>query len=306
MPLACEVRFTASDTRAARQMHPLDQRQQAPHAPAARHSLRSAMAVVWSTIGMAPSGPRGGRDDLRELRRTVSSDTDARPLSYLAAGHRSHARLLLVHGTPGSARGWAQYLQRPPAGFEVLAPDRPGFGASGPDTAVTSLAAQARSLATLLPDDDRPAVVLGHSLGAAVAARLAADHPGRVGALILLAAALDPVLEQVHPLQRVGCWPVVRALLPRAIRNANAELLALRDELVDLAAALGRVRCPVFIVHGTDDDLVPVANVRYAQQRLRGAAQVTTRLLPGHNHFLPWNAPLELRRVIAAAGSAAC
>jgi len=95
-------------------------------------------------------------------------------------------------------------------------------------------------------------------------------------------------------------------VLPRALRNANAELLALRGELVDLARVLGRIRCPVFIVHGTEDDLVPLANVAYAQQHLRRAAQVTTRLLPGHNHFLPWNAQAELRRVIAAAGSATC
>ena len=71
----------------------------------------------------------------------------------------------------------------------------------------------------------------------AIAARVAAEQPRRVGALVLLAASLDPRLETVHALQRVAAWPLLRALLPRAIRNANAELIALRDELLELAGA---------------------------------------------------------------------
>lgn len=266
---------------------------------------RSALAVAWNTV--LPTSRRGaGRGALQGLRRAIAPSEGAGPLSYLAAGRRCDPRLVLVHGTPGSAEGWAGYLQRPPAGFEVLAPDRPGFGASAPERAVTSLATQAQTLAMLLPADGRATVVLGHSLGGAVGARLAADHPDRVDALILLAAALDPALERTHPLQHVGRWPGVHALLPRAIRNANAELLALKEELAALQGALGRIRCPVFIVHGTDDDLVPVANVAYAQRHLRAAARVSARLLPGFDHFLPWTVPLEVRRVIAAAGSAAC
>jgi pimeloyl-ACP methyl ester carboxylesterase len=276
-----------------------------PHTTALRHSLRSAFTVAWRTVASAPAGLSGRPADLRELRRTVVSAAGV-PTSHLAAGDPTGVRLLLVHGTPGSALGWADYLLQPPAGFDVTAVDRPGFGESGPAAAVTSLAAQAAAVAALLPRDGRPAVVLGHTLGGAVAARVAAEHPDRVDALVLLAAALDPALERVHPLQRVGQWPPVRALLPRALRNANAELLALKAELASLTGLLGRIRCPVFIVHGTADDLVPPANVAYAQRHLRGAAQVTTRLLPGHDHFLPWNAPLELRRVIVAAGCAAC
>lgn len=268
------------------------------------------MSVVGHTIGFAPPGARGGGDDLGALRRTVThvapGSQRPRPVSHLVAGDPAGPRLVLVHGTPGSAQGWAGFLREPPAGFEVLALDRPGFGGSGPHAAETRLAAQADAVAALLPDDGRDAVLLGHSLGGAVAAQAAATHPQRVRALILVAAALDPALERVHPLQRLGQWPLVRAALPRAIRNANDELLALRGELVGLERVLESIRCPVFIVHGTEDDLVPVANAAYAQQRLRRAAHVITELLPGRNHFLPWHAEAELRRTIAAAGRLAC
>jgi pimeloyl-ACP methyl ester carboxylesterase len=279
-----------------------------PPAPAAtaaasHRPLRSALAVVLATLG----GLRGHGADLASMRRSLPvGGTQPGRISYLAAGVPGGARLVMVHGTPGSATGWGAYLRRPPPGFEVVALDRPGFGASDPAAALTSLAAQAAAVAAVLPAAGGGAVLLGHSLGGAIAARVAAEHPGRVAALILLAAALDPALERVHPLQRLGGWAPVRTLLPRSIRNANAELLGLRAELVELERCLARIRCPVFIVHGTDDDLVPPANVSFVQRRLTAAASVRTVLLPGRNHFLPWNAELDVRRAIEAARQPPC
>ena len=93
----------------------------------------------------------------------------------------------------------------------------------------------------------------------------------------------------------------MRALLPRVIRNANAELMALKPELETLAAALPRIRAKVLIVHGTADDLVPVANVAFMQARLSGARCVQTLLLQGGNHFLPWNSRSGGARGVAPA-----
>jgi pimeloyl-ACP methyl ester carboxylesterase len=137
-------------------------------------------------------------------------------------------------------------------------------------------------------------------------ARVAADHPGLVSAVVLLAASLDPAQEKIHPMQHVGQWPGVRALLPRALRNANQELMALRPELEDLATRLPAIRAKVLIVHGTQDDLVPVANVGFMQAQLRGARCVRTMLLEGRNHFLPWNSAAAVREAITQAFEAAC
>jgi pimeloyl-ACP methyl ester carboxylesterase len=102
----------------------------------------------------------------------------------------------------------------------------------------------------------------------------------------------------VHPLQPIGAWAPVRAMLPRSIRNANAELLALRAELLALQPRLARITAPVLIVHGGADTLVPVENVPYMQRHLNGTA-VQTRVLAGRNHFLPWNAAQEVHDAIA-------
>jgi hypothetical protein len=139
-----------------------------------------------------------------------------------------------------------------------------------------------------------------------LAATLALDEPQRRVSLVLLAAAMDPALEDIHVMQRLGDWAPVRAVLPRVIRHANTELLALKPELEALGAMLPRIAASVLIVHGTRDDLVPVANVPYLQSRLQGAAAVQTVLLEGRNHFLPWNSESEVRQALQQAMEFVC
>lgn len=267
----------------------------------------SALAVVLTTLGCAPPGPRLPAEPTEALRRTVHVGPPLNAeISTLVAGDPRGTRVVMVHGTPGSAQAWTDYLLAPPEGLELVALDRPGFGRSGPPGAVTSLAVQAAAVAALLPTDGRKAVLLGHSLGGPIVARVAADHPDRVAALVLLAASLDPALEQIHPLQPLGTWWPVRQLLPRAIRNANAELMALRPELVQLAGLLARITAPVIIVHGSADALVPLANVPYMQSHLSAVRCRETVVLAGTNHFLPWNSEAAVRAAIGWAASPPC
>lgn len=272
-----------------------------------RGRLFSALSVLLATVGCAPPGPRTPEAAVDALRSRVAVGAPLNAeVSVLRAGDARGPRVILVHGTPGSAAAWADYLMNPPPGVELVALDRPGFGHSGPAGAMTTLAAQAAAVRALLPSDGRPVVLLGHSLGGAVAARVAAEVPQRIAAVVLLAASLDPSLEQTHPMQRVGAWAPVRALLPRALRNANSELMAFKPELEALAPMLATISARVLIVHGTADDLVPVANVAFMQARLRGARCVKTVLLDGANHFLPWNAEAVVRDAIAQALEPAC
>ncbi|MGL6044760.1 MAG: alpha/beta fold hydrolase, partial [Sandaracinobacteroides sp.] len=200
----------------------------------------------------ACGGPPAPNADERAIaaipRRAVPAE--GLLLSVLEAGDPSGRTLLYIHGTPGDATGWADYLRTPLPGFHVLAVDRPGFGQSGPRGAVPSLKAQAAAISVLLPHGGR-AVIVGHSLGAPIAAQLAVDYPGRVGALVLLAGSLDPSLEKLHWAQPIAALAPVKALLPRALRNANAELMGLKPELEALAPRLAALTCPVVIVHGT-------------------------------------------------------
>lgn len=265
----------------------------------------TAFGVALATVGCTPPGPTSPESLTPALRLSlVAAGIGA--VSVLRHGDPGGTRVILVHGTPGSAQGWRDYVIDPPAGADVWALDRPGFGDSAPADAMPSLADQAAAVTALLPEDGRPVVLVGHSLGGAVVARVAADHPERVSALVWLAASLDPAQESIHPMQYLGAWAPVRALLPRALRNANAELMAFKPELEQLARDLPRITAKVVIVHGTEDNLVPVANVEFMRTRATGARCTRVRVLPGQNHFLPWNAVPEVRAAIASALDPAC
>ncbi|ODV41808.1 alpha/beta hydrolase [Cupriavidus sp. UYMMa02A] len=106
--------------------------------------------------------------------------------------------LLLVHGLSGQLGNFDYGMIEPLArDFRVVAVDRPGSGYSvRTPGARADLAAQADVLAALIDKLglERPLVV-GHSLGGAIALALAAGHPDRVAGLALLAPLTHPARE---------------------------------------------------------------------------------------------------------------
>jgi pimeloyl-ACP methyl ester carboxylesterase len=108
--------------------------------------------------------------------------------------------LLLVHGLAGQLRHFTfDIVDRLAAHYHVVAVDRPGSGYSvRMPGASAALGAQADVLAALIDhlQLERP-VVVGHSMGGAVALALAQRHPARVAGLALVAPLTHPVKE-VH------------------------------------------------------------------------------------------------------------
>ena len=223
-------------------------------------------------------------------------------IAYLEGGADGGRAAIFVHGTPGSARGWADYVLRVPGGFRHIAIDRPGFGESGPEGAVTSLAEQAAAVvAVARAQRAGPAILVGHSYGGPVVVQAAADAPDLVAAVVVLAGSLDPALEHVPSVQHIGdAWPV-RNLLLRGLRNSNRELISLKHELARLAPRLPSIKKPFVIVHGTSDKLVPFANVAFMKAHLTGATHFEAIELDGQDHFLPWNAQAHVTAAIAKA-----
>lgn len=230
-----------------------------------------------------------------------------RVLSYLRAGDPQGRRVIFVHGTPGDAENFAHMLADPPPGLEMLSVDRLGFGrsVSGMDARgepsraeVLSYAEQAAALAPLLVTrDGRGTILVGHSLGGPIVAQAAADYPNRVAGLVILAGSLDPDLERPQWYNQVLTWAPVRAVMPGALIAANREVLAGREQTTALAPRLAEIRCPVTIVHGVRDSLVPYENVSYMQRTLTHAPRRIINFAL-EDHFLPWTQPGAIRSAI--------
>ncbi len=208
---------------------------------------------------------------------------------------------IFIHGTPGSANGWSDFLISAPENKHYIAIDRLGFGQSEPKTAVTSLKTQAASIGKILENQTQPAILIGHSLGGPIVTQAALDYPDKIAAIIIVAGALDPDLEKIVSVQYLGrIWPF-SAILPRQIRNANIELIELKEELITLKTRLPELKTPTVILHGTEDNLVPYENVAFMKSHFTSVEKLEIITLENKGHFLPWDSAEELKKAIEIA-----
>lgn len=110
-------------------------------------------------------------------------------ISYSEAG--SGAALVLLHGIGSGARSWRHQLAALGDRFRVIAWDAPGYGGSATYAKPAPDAGDyARSVAVFLDALGIASChLVGHSLGALIAARFAADHPDRILSLTLASIA---------------------------------------------------------------------------------------------------------------------
>lgn len=270
-----------------------------------RWILAGGLLLCLAPLGCALFGPQfEPAIDTPEMRRAALAshfvDSSAGRLHYVAAGLAApaSARVLFVHGSPGTWDGWRGYLEDPELRrtARLVAVDRLGFGGSERGVAVPSLATQAAALAAVLESESGPpAVVVGHSLGGPVAARLAMDRPDLVGGLLLVAPSIDPAEERHRWYNVAGATRVVQWFLPRDWTVSNREIWPLAGELRAMLPLWSRIRCRTIVVQGLADDLVPPANADFAERQLPPEILRVDRY-PGENHFLLWSRPETVRQ----------
>lgn len=147
---------------------------------------------------------------------------DGVPIHFQEAGRGTAGTpLLLIHGFGASTFSFRHQLAPLSHDRRLLALDLPGFGYSdrSPDIDLSHTAQAERVRAFLDRMEVGRAIVLGHSMGGAIAMRLAATHPQRVERLILVASAPSdrPLKLPLYPLLR-PLMPVPLALIAREQR----------------------------------------------------------------------------------------
>jgi pimeloyl-ACP methyl ester carboxylesterase len=142
---------------------------------------------------------------------------DGRALCARRWPGRDEETLVLLHGLLDSSEGWSRLCDRL-SGMRV-AFDLPGFGYSDPPSR-GSISGYARDVAEGLEMlGVNRMVLVGHSLGGAVAASLAELLPDRVAALVLLAPAGFGRLHLAEAVLIPGVRTLVEAALPMVLSS---------------------------------------------------------------------------------------
>jgi pimeloyl-ACP methyl ester carboxylesterase len=207
--------------------------------------------------------------DTREAEHAAT-----RSLAYEVTG--AGPPLILLHGLSGSGRWWSKNVPAFAQNFRTYTVDLPGFGESR-RVRWSRLDDTADSIANWLADKELPpAHIAGHSLGGAVAARVAARHPDRIDRLVLVDAAIRP------PGTRAA-----RGFAPLLVRDLfrshpQSFIRATVDALQSDWESLTRIYAPTLVVWGARDAITPLA-LGYEIAAVVSGARLKTFAEAGHN-----------------------
>jgi len=262
-------------------------------------SVRVPAAIVDASAGalLHPARHRALREPPnRCVNESIAGD------SVTLAAWRCHASgplrgtVVYLHGVAdnrASAAGWIDLLTA--RGFDVVAYDSRAHGESTGD-ACTYGYFEKRDLSRAMDSARaKPIVLIGTSLGAAVAIQTAAVDP-RVAVVV--------AAETFSDLRTVAIERAPRMLTPGLIQRAFAA--AEREgrfevDAVSPVAAAAHVTVPVLLVHGAEDVDTPPDHSRRVFAALAGEKKLILVPNAGHNHSMNRGVWPDVERWIASA-----
>lgn len=175
--------------------------------------------------------------------------------------------VLFFHGNAGAAQYRAIYARRITAqGFRVVLHEYPGYGARPGNATLRAALASAHEDAVLAHTRwSGKMYLMGESLGAGLAAQVAAGHPGKFDGLALFTP-----------------WQSLASLVNEKFFHLPLSLL-LRERL-DTGAALAFYKGTVAIIGAENDDIIPVAHARSLAATEKGRHYIELKGA-GHNDW---------------------
>ncbi len=232
-------------------------------------------------------------------------------LFYFSSGTDNLLRppAVLIHGAGGDHLFWPPQIRRLD-GQRVLAPDLPGHGKS-PGLAHHTVSDYADAVVEFLEAINlNSAVIVGHSMGGAIALDIAARFPRRVLGLglmgtgaklrvapdLLRGTAQPPTFPAaIRQLTDLSFSPQAESRLKDLATRRLAETrpAVLHGDLLacdafDARAQLSRIQAPVLIVCGAADRMTPPAYSTYLRQHIPLAR---LELVPAAGHMVMLEKP---------------
>jgi len=234
--------------------------------------------------------------------------------SRLTAPEVGATSLVLVHGAGGSRLHWPAELRRLPEAT-VYTLDLPGHGRSeGPGCDTIDGYAQVVT-AFLNAVDTRQAIIVGHSMGSAIAQTLALEVANRVAGLVLLGAGArlrvapailegirDDFQTSVELITRFawspGAPPALTELGRQALLETSPDVLAgdfIACDRFDVMKRLGEIKAPTLVIAGSADQLTPVKYARFLVEHIPDARLA---VIEGAGHMMMLERPAEVANAV--------
>ncbi|MBW8173515.1 alpha/beta fold hydrolase [Ornithinimicrobium sp. Arc0846-15] len=244
----------------------------------------------------------------------------AEPFKSAGDGANSCIGVLVIHGLTSTPQSMSPIFEALAAsGYAVSAPLLPGHGTTWQDMNTTRYAdwlVAVREAATELRESCDTLIVVGMSLGGALASDLAAGRPDLVDAVVLI----NPAFAAEDP--RLVALPVIKHVLPTLpglagqIRRPDGPQELAYDRLPlkafhsfvrrwdGLARDLVLLKQPVLLLRSAHDDLVPLSSANRFLSNV-GSDSVRQVWLPnsGHVATLDYDQELLLEEVISFVGT---
>ena len=189
--------------------------------------------------------------------------------------------VVYLHGV-GDNRGSGRRIadRFVPKGFDVIAYDSRAHGDSTGD-ACTYGYYEKRDLSRVLDRvEAKPIIVIGSSLGAAVALQAAAEDQ-RIAAVIAVATFSDLRTAASERAPFFASKGNIESALQLAGKRASFEV-----DAVSPVAAAAKIRAPVLVIHGANDDETPPDHSRRVFTALQGQKRLIIVPGAGHNDSL--------------------
>ena len=259
-----------------------------------RKRPKGVLAMGWACFECAATGrtehaPTAADYPDTVLRRTsfISGGGHGWKISALETPRETPApwKIVVITGAPSWAEYWAETMAELPKTREMVVVDRPGYAGSEPLHPVHDIRVQAEALSPLLKAAPGQKILLvGQSYGAAIAALMAAENPGKVASLVLLSGFFGETGPTARWLIEMGG----RALkvIPRDLRHAVMEAAGQKPQLAQARQALMQLAIPIHMIHGEKDDFAPIEAAERLARETPTRRPIRFVRTPGANHFL--------------------
>jgi pimeloyl-ACP methyl ester carboxylesterase len=224
--------------------------------------------------------------------------------------------LLLVHGAGGSHLVWPDQLRRLPD-TSVLALDLPGHGRSSPPGR-DSIRAYADVIAALINALDlEKVVIMGHSMGGAIALDLALRELTSLCGLVLIGTGARLRVTPAILGQLMADFATTVELIvqhswcesaPEGVVAAGRSMILKQDPAVlhadfnacnefDVMQQLDRIQLPTLVISGGSDLLAPAKYGQYLSANIHGAVYAE---IEGGGHMMALEQPERVASAVAS------